>query len=158
MRKSLFLVFLILVFSSSLICLSNASTKNATNFSLQDLKGRFVTLENYRDKQSVALFFWTTWCPFCRQELKAINDMYPQLRKEGLEVLAIDVGESLQIVERFLQKYALFLPVILDKDTYVAKDYQVMGVPTVILVNKKGSIVYEGNYFPRGTYKKLINK
>ena len=132
--------------------------RTAINFSLQDLKGKTYTLTGYKDKHSVVLFFWTTWCPFCRQELKAINDLYPQLQKDGLEILAIDVEESANTLERFLQRYALFIPVLLDRNAAVARDYDVMGVPTVFIVNKEGHIVFEGNHFPRQSYKTLLEE
>jgi peroxiredoxin len=130
----------------------------AHNFELLDLKEKQFSLESYRNKQPVVLFFWTTWCPFCRQELKAVNSMYPQLQKDGLEVLTIDVEEPASRVESFLKKNALFLPVLLDKNAAVARDYELMGVPTIMIVNKRGNIVFEGDHFPKEIYKKLLEE
>jgi peroxiredoxin len=128
----------------------------APELDLKDLKGKTYTLSSYRNKQSVALFFLTTRCPLCPPELEKVNDLYPQLQKDDLEVLAIDVGEPASKVERFAQEHALFIPVLLDTDTSVARDYYLMGVPTIIIINKAGNIVYEGNRFPKGAYKKMI--
>lgn len=128
----------------------------APELSLKGLKGKTYTLSSYRNKQSVALFFLTTRCPLCPPELKMVNDLYPQLQKDDLEVLAIDVGEPASKVESFAQKHALFIPMLLDTDTSIARDYYVLGVPTIIIINKAGNIVYEGNRFPKGAYKKMI--
>jgi peroxiredoxin len=152
-----FAVFIFFIFSAQ-ASESIRKLRPALSFSLQDLKGKDYALSSYKDKQPVALFFWTTWCFFCRQELKAVNSMYPELQKDGLEVLAIDVQEPVSRVESFLKKDALFLPVLLDKNAAVARDYEVMGVPTIIIVDKKGNIVFEGNHFPKGTYKKLLEE
>jgi peroxiredoxin len=129
----------------------------ALDFSLRDIKGQDYKLSDYKDKQAVVLAFWTTWCPYCRQELRSLNAMYPQLQKEGIEVLAIDVQEPGFKVESFAQKIGLTIKVLLDFDAKVAKDYSVMGVPTFFLVNKRGNIVYEGNHFPKDKYQKLIS-
>jgi peroxiredoxin len=127
----------------------------ASDFKLQDLSQNTYALSSYKDKQPVALFFWTTWCPFCRRELKLLNERYLELRAAGLEVLAIDVGEAPYRVESFMKNYALSFKVLLDKDTSVATAYDILGVPTYVLVDKKGHIVFKDNYLPEN-YKTLI--
>jgi peroxiredoxin len=128
------------------------------DFSLQDLDQKTFTLSDYRGKKPVLLFFWTTWCPFCRKEIKALNDQYPQLKKEGWEVFAIDVGEPAYKVENFIQKQNLSFKVLLDKDTQVATDYNIRGVPTYFLLNKKGEVISQSNSFPGDEQKKLALK
>lgn len=130
----------------------------ALDFSLRDIKGDDYKLSDYKDKQAVVLAFWTTWCPYCRQELRSLSAMYLQLQKEGIEVLAIDVQEPGSRVESFARANGLSLKMLLDLDAKVAKDYSVMGVPTFFLVNKQGNIAYEGNRFPKDKYQKLISE
>jgi peroxiredoxin len=128
----------------------------APDFTLQDLDENAFILSSYKDKQPVILFFWTTWCPFCRQELKTLKGLYPQLKKEGLELFAIDAGEPKHRVDNFIKKYMLDFKVLLDRDTNVAYSYDISGVPAYVLVDKKGYIVFKGHYFPLAEYKKLI--
>src|SRR3989338_157237 len=128
----------------------------APDFKLKDLSQHTVVLSSYRDKQPVILFFWTTWCPFCRRELRELNNRYPALVKEGWEVLAIDVGEPLSRVVNFVKDYELTFKVLLDKDTTVANDYGILGVPTYIIVDKAGNVVFDDHYFPHTEYKNLI--
>jgi peroxiredoxin len=161
MKKYLRLVFTFIavsIFLSSLAQAGEAIRKPrlAIDFSLQDLKGKTYRLSDYKDKQPVVLFFWTTECPLCRPELRALNILYPTLQKEGIEVLAIDVNEPGYRVDKFAQKNALSMPILLDRDTQVARDYFIPGVPAIIIVNQQGNIVYEGDHFPTGIYKKLI--
>jgi len=130
----------------------------APDFSLPDINNNIVTLSSYKDKKPVLLFFWTTWCPYCRSELRALNNKYPALTKEGLEVLPINVGESRNRVKNFIQNYYLTYPVILDENMEVAYNYGIPGVPAYILIDKKGKVVFEGSRFPEGRYKDLISK
>jgi peroxiredoxin len=102
----------------------------------------------------VLLFFWTTWCPFCRNEIKALNEQHSQLKKEGWEVFAINVGEPVYKIENFIQRQGLSFEVLLDKDSRVSADYNVRGVPTYFLVNKKGEVIFEGNSFPQDEQRK----
>lgn len=129
----------------------------APDFKLQDLDKGFVSLGSYKDKQPVLLFFWTTWCPFCRREIKLLNEKYSELAREGLKILTINIGERPERLERFVKNYSLNVPVALDIDTSVAYDYGILGVPTYVLINDKGYIVFEDNYFPKN-YKDLITK
>src|SRR3989338_1940417 len=75
----------------------------AQEFSLPDIYNDTVTLNRYRDKQPVLLFFWATWCPHCRKELKVLDESYAELSKNDIEVLAINVGESVSKVNNFLK-------------------------------------------------------
>ncbi len=128
----------------------------AVDFTLEDLQGNKISLTSYKDKQPVVLFFWTTWCPFCRQELKSLSQRYPELVKEGWELLAINVGEPAQKVDNFIKNYGgLSFKVLLDKNMDVADAYNLLGVPTYILINKKGDIVFHDPSFPKEKYKEL---
>ncbi|MDD5115901.1 MAG: TlpA disulfide reductase family protein [Candidatus Omnitrophica bacterium] len=103
------------------------------------------------------LLFWTTWCPYCRSELKALNKLYPGMEKEGVAVFAVNVGEAGQKVERFLKSQALELKVFLDKKGKAADNYEVMGVPTYILLNKSGKVVSVEHSFPED-YKSILSE
>lgn len=133
-------------------------TNTAFDFRLQDLNQKTFTLSSYKDKQTVILFFWTTWCPFCRDELRILNERYLELVKDGIELLAIDIGESGYKVDRFVRNYALAFKILLDKEATVAYAYDILGVPTYIFIDKKGNIVFRSHSFPQQKYKEIISK
>lgn len=160
MRKIFFtLLFLFFIpnFLFSIEPLRPKADTLAPQFSLLDLKGNEINLSDFKDKP-VILFFWTTWCPFCRKELKVLKDIHPDLLKEGWELLVINVGESTYKVDNFLKNYALTFKVLLDQGTAVARAYDILGVPTYILIDQKGEIVFKGHYFPEDSYKDLISR
>jgi len=103
------------------------------------------------------LFFWTTWCPFCREELKVLNRRHGDLTKIGWKIIAINVGEPASKINNFTKTNPLIFNVLLDKDSAVAYGYDVIGVPTYVLINKEGKIVFRDNYFPEG-YEKLLSE
>jgi peroxiredoxin len=128
----------------------------ATDFKLSDVDNKSYTLSSYKGKQPVILLFWTTWCPYCRKELKNINLMSEELKKEKVEVLAINVGEPLSKVSKFVKSYNLTYPVLLDQDGNVSRSYNVFGVPTYVIIDDKGNNRLQENYFPKEEYKKMI--
>ena len=128
----------------------------APDFKLEDLDKNIFTLSSCKDKNPVILFFWATWCPYCRKELKILNEMNAELKKEGIEVLAIDVNEPFSRVDNFVKNNQLNFKVFLDSKAAAAEDYGLIGLPTYILVDKKGYIRFIGFSFPKEKYKELI--
>jgi peroxiredoxin len=110
------------------------------DFTLKDLKGQEVSLGSYRDRP-VLLVFGTTWCPYCREEIPRIKEIFQKGKEKKLEVLNIYINEPEAKVSDFASKYKLPYPVLLDKDGQVAERYQVRGVPTLVLLDGQGKIV-----------------
>lgn len=112
----------------------------APDFALNTWDGESVKLEHYRaSKQPVLINFWASWCTPCVNELPMLNEAYK--RNEGVEVLAVNVGESLQKVNRFIERYELTFPVLLDGQQEVKKRYGVTGLPLSLLLDRNGRIV-----------------
>jgi peroxiredoxin len=111
----------------------------APDFRLQDLKSREVTLGGLRGRP-VLLVFGTTWCPYCREEIPRIKEIYTKGSAKNLEVLNIYINESEKKVGEFAARHALPYPVLLDRDGKVAERYQVRGVPMIVLVDGQGTI------------------
>ncbi len=135
-----------------------SSLKSAPAFQLMDLNDKAVFLSEYKGKKTVLALFWTTWCPYCREELKKLNQEYAGLAKDSIELLAINVGEPKSKVDNFIKSRNLTFEVLLDKDSTVADAYELMGVPTYIVINKAGQIVSAGNGFPKDALKELAGK
>lgn len=144
----------------SLSCMSASDSKAqdfkvtpAPDFQLPDTQRNTVILSSYAGKQPVLLFFWTTWCPYCRKELKMLNEKYAQLKKDGMEALAINVGERSYRVENFIKSYNLTYKVLLDKDGTTIEAFGVFGVPTYVGIDKKGNQRFMVHSFPEDEYK-----
>ncbi|MGA2525775.1 MAG: TlpA disulfide reductase family protein [Smithellaceae bacterium] len=112
----------------------------APDFSLKDLQGKTFKLSKYSGKP-VLLFFGATWCPSCRAEIPAYKNIYATYSKSGLEVIYIDIMEPAEKVARFAKTNSLTYKVLLDEDGNVADNYGIIGVPTLILIDKQGYVV-----------------
>ncbi len=133
--------------------LQNRNPELAANFTLLDLKNKECSLSDFKGKPLV-LFFWTTWCPYCRKELKQLNSMHAELLNNKMEVLAINVEEPADKVQRVSGIQSFSYRVLLDTDGKVAEAYGILGIPTYFLIDKEGRIVFMNHYFPQEEYKK----
>jgi peroxiredoxin len=113
----------------------------APNFSLPDLKGKKVSLTDFKGKV-VLLNIWATWCAPCVAEMPSMEKLYQKLKHEDFELLAISVDESGdEVVKPFLEKHKLSFPVLLDTKGEIKNLYQATGVPESFIIDKDGIIV-----------------
>ena len=114
--------------------------KVAPEFALQDTHGRTVQLVDFKGKP-VLLNFWATWCEPCKEELPSMQKLYENLSKEGIEVIAISIdrGDPSK-VQKYVDKYHLTFPVLLDPDQKVRKNYYIMGLSTSYLIDAEGKL------------------
>lgn len=133
------------------------SSDMAPAFKLMDLENKELALASLKGR-AVILFFWTTWCPSCQKEIKQMNDKQAELSKDAVALVTINVNEPAAKVKKFFENYPHSFRVLLDIEGSVSQTYGVMGVPTYFLIDKKGRIVFNNNYFPQKEYKDLISE
>jgi len=114
----------------------------APDFTLKNLEGQDVSLKQLRGKL-VFLNFWATWCGPCRIEKPTMEKLYHEFKDKGLVILAvsIDLGDSLQLVRSYYEKYKYSYGSLLDPENTVAKMYAVRGLPTTYLIDREGYII-----------------
>jgi thiol-disulfide isomerase/thioredoxin len=109
----------------------------APNFTLPSLKGKDVSLSDYRGKV-VFLNFWATWCPPCRFEMPSMEELHQSLKSEGLEVVAVDLGETKKKVADYIDSMNLTFTTLLDTRQQVGAIYGIRSIPTTFIVDQEG--------------------
>lgn len=112
----------------------------APAFTLRHLDGRTVAFPQDFAGKVVALRFWADWCQFCRQEMTDIEPIYLKHKTEGLVVLAVNVGQDLDTVEKFTKSLGISYDVLLDGESEVAHAYRVLGLPTTFFIDRNGAV------------------
>lgn len=146
------------VFASGFISENVTANETAPDFTLSDINGQMVSLKDYRGK-GVILFFFTTWCPHCQDKLLMLASEHEKIKREGFEILAVDPDERESDVKlrAYARKHNAAFKILLDHQMKAARAYDVRGVPKIVLINKKGLVVFEGDHFP-DDYKKLLDR
>lgn len=97
------------------------------DFSLQDMQGGTHNLARYKGKP-VIVNFWASWCPSCRKEMPSMNRAWRKVQQQGIEMIAINVGENRESIESFTQTTPVDFPVLLDSDSKTAGAWPVRGL------------------------------
>ena len=113
----------------------------APDFSLKTLRtDETVTLESLRGKV-VVLDFWATWCGPCVAGLPTMQKVTDAFKDRGVVFYGIDLRESADKVQSFVDKKKWTFNVLLDKNGDVAKKYNVNGIPHSVVIGKDGKIL-----------------
>lgn len=87
--------------------------------------------------------FWATWCLPCHLQTDVLVRAYPELRQRGVEVLAVDVGESEALVREHLAKSPVPYPVLLDpEDSILGGRLGVPVLPAILVIDRNGKVVF----------------
>jgi peroxiredoxin len=114
----------------------------APDFDLMDqVTGQKVTFSQYDGKPAL-IFFFSTSCSPCINEINAIENLYLAYKDSGLVLLAIASAEDVVNVDAFRRANQLTFPILLDPASTALKAYRVDSVPTHFFVNTAGRITY----------------
>jgi peroxiredoxin len=113
--------------------------KTAPDFSLPSLDGRTISLAKYRGDKKVVVAFWASWCTPCRGEMPVLARMY---QRGGFEILAVGMDEGRAAAENFTKEVRMPFPVLLDPKMTTAGPFHVESLPSLVLVDTDGKILY----------------
>ena len=84
---------------------------------------------------------WTTWCPYCKSDQTAVDNIAAEFGSRGLSVVAIDVGEQETTVRNFLQKSPRSCTIGMDTSASVVSQFGGGGFPHYVVIDRQGNIV-----------------
>lgn len=130
----------------------------APDFVLTDMHGNKHQLSEYKGK-GVFLNFWGTWCKPCETEMPYINQQYHIFKNKGVQVLAVNVGESDIAINKFAQLHHLDFPILNDKDGQVMTAYGIDPLPATFLIDQNGKVIkYYTGQLTEATVSELMNQ
>lgn len=143
-------LFLHFTFILSLLLLNACEKKNkidqeqqlgkpAPIFTLKDIYGNRLSIDKWKGKV-VLLRFWATRCESCKVEMPKLQSSFMNLLAEGFLVVAVNVEDPPEKAGEFVRELGLTFPILIDENQKVTNLYQVYGVPTTFLIDRKGII------------------
>jgi thiol-disulfide isomerase/thioredoxin len=103
------------------------------------MAGKPISLDQYKG-QVVMINFWASWCGPCRQEMPLLQQMYSKYKPMGFTMLGVNVEPDSKLAAGFLEKTPVTFPILFDVKSEVSKLYQVAGMPSTAIVDRKGNL------------------
>ncbi len=130
----------------------------APDFTLKTTEGATVNFSKYRDGKRAIIFFWATWCPHCRTQIKEIQSNQEQFLSQNTVMILIDTGEQKQQIVSYLKAAGVTLNVYLDQDGQVSDQYKIFGLPTFVFVNQQGIVTAVEHHLPKNFTEYFTSK
>lgn len=132
----------------------------APNFTLKSLSGKNLKLSEMTGNV-VLINFWASWCGPCREEMPLLNDLHKKYGPLGFTVLGVNVEEDSKNARGFLKDFPVDFPVLLDNKNQVSKQYNVVAMPTTVVVDRDGNMRFLHKGYKAGDekkYRKMVKK
>ncbi len=117
--------------------------KKAPDFTVTDINGNTIRLSDFTaEGKIVILNFITYHCPACKQEFSDLHQVYDKYHGQVVIVtISVGKGETDKMLRELAQQYNITWYIARDTDN-VASKYDVMAVPTTVIVDPSGYIRY----------------
>lgn len=112
------------------------------SYAAPTLEGDTVDVTALREEAVVLLNVWATWCAPCRREIPELQELQRRWGADGLRVVgvSVDAPGSEDDVARFLEAFDVDYTILLDPRTDIAGLLGVVGMPTTVLIDRRGVI------------------
>ena len=125
----------------------------APDFTLPDVDGRAVSLEDFDGAKALVVVFMCNHCPFVKHLKGAFRDFAAEYQEKGMAVVAINSNDA----ERFPQDgpeamardaaaHGYSFPYLWDESQEVAKAYRAACTPDFFLFDEGRSLAYRGQF------------
>jgi thiol-disulfide isomerase/thioredoxin len=108
--------------------------------------------------QIVMVNFWASWCEPCRKEFPLLDQIYKKYKAAGFTLVGVNVEPEAKDAESFIAKTPVTFPIVFDKDSAVSKLYHVAGMPTTVLIDRKGVLRWVHRSYVPGDENEYLNQ
>lgn len=116
-----------------------------TKFSLSETNLKQALAQH--QGQVVYLDFWASWCGPCRKSFPWMNDMQQKYREQGFTIISVNLDANKALAEKFLLENPANFSVIYDPKGDIAQRFKIKGMPSSLLIDRKGQVQQAHNGF-----------
>jgi thiol-disulfide isomerase/thioredoxin len=129
------------------------------DFSIKTIEGNEIKLSDFKGNKPVLLYFWASWCPYCKQDLRIVKDIYPMYKdKVNFVAIDLDTNEDAELIANYKEKMGLSGIDFAQGDPKVLSDYAITHTTTKYAIGKNGMIIYKGSgVFSKEQWEILLN-
>lgn len=121
-------------------------------FQLQDLENEWKEYEDVKGEKLTVIDFWATWCQPCVRSLPELIKISDEFKAEGVNLvgISIDGPRNQSKILPFVKSMGVNYSILRDVNSEVMMEMNVTSVPTLMIFDSKGEIVYSHEGFLPG--------
>jgi peroxiredoxin len=153
-------LFVLIILTSTVLISTNSVAAGLLNnpapdFTLKSLSGENLNLTEQRGTITV-INFWASWCGPCRKEMPVLQNIHDKYTDLGVQVWGINVEQENQAGRDFLSKVDINFPILFDNKNTISELFQVVAMPTTVVVDRSGKVRYIFRGYMDGYEKKYV--
>lgn len=114
------------------------------NVSLKDINGDAIVLKSPKER-FVLLDFWASWCTPCLQQVPDIKALRQQFSTDKLKIVSISIDKDSTSFINSIKEHKMDWIHSLDRGGLLSDSLGISSVPTLLLLDQNGKIVYYKN-------------
>lgn len=113
-------------------------------FRLRDLDNQWKEYHELKGDRITVIDFWATWCQPCVRSIPLLNEMAEEFEPKGVRFIGISIDgpRNQSKIKPFIQSMGVDYPIIRDVDSELMSELAVTAVPTLLIYNGEGELVY----------------
>ena len=125
----------------------NSKGNRAPDFTVTTTEGTPLTLSELTvQKKPVLLYFFASWCPYCKRDLAVANTVYPLYAdKVKLVAVDLDLNENTQLIATYKKNEKHDGMDFAPGYEKVLQDYGVVYTTTKYAIDRNGIILWKGS-------------
>ena len=133
-------------------------------FQLDTPSGDNLSLAASRGEKATLVVFWATWNPRSAQLLGDLQQLYAKHGQSGLQIVAVNAERAewdpatLERVAETVAVNGVSYPVVIDRDLAVFNDYGVVAMPSALLADGEGKILFLLEGYPTAARLELRDR
>jgi thiol-disulfide isomerase/thioredoxin len=150
----------LLIMACALFSYYGLTAQNVSNFEYKDLENNSRSFNELKGEKLTLIDFWATWCKPCNKAIPELNKIYDLYKGKGVEIIGIncDGPRSISKVAPLSKSLQIQYPVLLDINSELKSELNILVFPTLIMVNSKGKIVWIHEGFVSGDTEIIISE
>jgi peroxiredoxin len=143
--------------TAALFYYAQISVKNellsVNDFRLESANGDRFYYSDYRDKK-LLLVFYATWCGVCKYQIRDIDGFYRDGKIQNVFTVCIDPENSTDMIN-YLKNLNSKIPNLTDPEMKIMKKFELLTVPSVVILYK-GTVIYKSDGYSERGIEKII--
>jgi thiol-disulfide isomerase/thioredoxin len=145
--KTLIIISVALILSIGLL-----KAQTVSNFQFKNIENKTQSYNELKGEKLTLIDFWATWCKPCNKAIPELNKIYSLYKDKGVEIIGIncDGPRSVSKVAPLSKSLKIQYPILIDINSELKTELNIIVLPTLVMVNTKGKIVWIHEGFVSG--------
>jgi thiol-disulfide isomerase/thioredoxin len=130
---------------------------------LQSIQGQSFDESDWT-KRNTLVQIWATWCGYCHQQNKNLDQLTKKISPDSMNVITISVDRRIEPVISYLKDHQYAFPVVMMDARLSAAIGKRRGVPELYILDKDGQVIQKdfglmvnADFFDLAKYAKSVN-